>query len=135
VAYAVQGTPLCGRAPAALTTPLNRGSERLVVGREERAASSAGQPVLSIARTVCRPTHAGPGSGSVDGSNRPGARTGSGDPVGLLDCKGIEEGNHVPCGAVAERDEVLGAREVYVRFGDGRHVCLVELVNAMRRNG
>jgi len=54
---------------------------------------------------------------------------------GLLDCKGVVEGNRVPCEAVAERDEVLDAREVYIRFGDGRHVCLVELVDAMRRNG
>jgi len=87
-ACAVQGTPLCGLAPAAPTTSPKRGSESLVVRRKERAASGAGQPASSITRTVCKPTRAGADSGRVDGSNRPGARTGSGDPVGASGLQG-----------------------------------------------
>jgi len=40
------------------------------------------QTALTIMRTVCRPTRAGSDSGSIDGSSRPGVRTGSGDPTG-----------------------------------------------------
>jgi len=87
-ACAVQGTPLCGLVHAAPTTSPKRGSESLVVRRKERAASGAGQPASSIARTVCRPTRAGADSGRVDGSNRPGARRGSGDPVGASGLQG-----------------------------------------------
>ena len=46
----------------------NRELERLVrMRRKERAASGADQTGLTIARTVCRPTWASSGSGSVDG--------------------------------------------------------------------
>jgi hypothetical protein len=46
-------------------------------------------------------------------------------------------GEHIPCGAVAEREEALDAEEVCVRFKlrDGRRVRLIELVDAVRRNG
>ena len=54
----------------------------MVVRRKERAARSAIQQALTIARTVCGPTRAGSDSGSVDESSGPGARTGSGDPAG-----------------------------------------------------
>jgi len=47
----------------------------------------------------------------------------------------VVEGNHAPWEAVAERDGELDAGEVYIRFGDGRRVCLVKLVNAVIRNG
>jgi len=68
-------------ACSAPRTSPNRGSERFVVRRKERAASSAGQLALTIAHTVCRPMQAGSDSGSVDGSSGPGARMGSGDPM------------------------------------------------------
>ena len=51
-----------------------------------------------------------------------------------MDCEAVVEGNCVPCEAVAERDEALYAEEIYVRFGDRRRVCLVELVDAVRSN-
>ena len=54
-----------------------------MVVRNERAASNAGQPALSIMRTICRPTQVDSDFG-VDG--------------GLLD----GEGNYVPCEAVKE---------------------------------
>ena len=82
-------------------------------------------------RTVCRPARTSSDSGGIDGSSGPDAR------VGLLDCEareGAVEENRVPREAVAERDEVLDAEEVYVYFGDGPRFCLVKLVNAARRN-
>ena len=99
--------------------------------RKERVVSSASQPALNIARTVCRPTWAAPDFGSVDGSSGPGERTGSG---GILGCEGIVEGNRVPCEAVAERDEALDSEEVYERFRYGWPVCLVALVDAVGKN-
>jgi len=56
-------------------------------------------------------------------------------PRGLLDCESVLKGNHVPCQAVAERDESLDTDEIQVHFGDGQHVFLVELVDAVRKNG
>lgn len=53
---------------------------------------------------------------------------------GILDCEGVVEGNHVSCEAVAERGEALEGEDVYARVRDGRCVCLVELVNVVRRN-
>jgi len=50
-----------------------------------------------------------------------------------LDGEGVIEGERVACEAVAERDEALHAEEIDVCFGDGRRVCLVELVDANRR--
>ena len=72
------------RASACRTprTSPNKGSERFVVRRKESTASSAGQPALTIARTICRPKRAGSDSGGVDGSSGLGARTGPGDPAG-----------------------------------------------------
>jgi hypothetical protein len=52
---------------------------------------------------------------------------------GILDCEGVVEGNRVPCETVAEPDEGLYAEEIYVCFGDGRRVCLVELVHDANR--
>ena len=53
---------------------------------------------------------------------------------GLLDCEGVVEGNRVARGAIAERDRALDVEKVYVRFGDGRRVCLVQLVDTVRGN-
>ncbi len=77
--------------------------------------------------------------GSVNRWSGPATRMGPSDPAagggGVLDCEGVVEGNHTPLEAVAERDEALDAGEVYIRFGDGQLVCLVELVDAVIRNG
>ena len=51
-----------------------------------------------------------------------------------MDCEGIVEGNRVLCEAIPERYEALDAEEVDERFGDGLRICLVELVDAARRN-
>jgi hypothetical protein len=53
----------------------------------------------------------------------------------LLDREGVVEGNRVPYEAVAERGEALDAEKVYVRFVNGRRICLVELVDIVRGNG
>jgi hypothetical protein len=70
------------------------------------------EPALTTARTVSRPTRSGSDSGSVDGSSGPSARTGSGDP-----------GDHTPCGAAAEREEVLDAEDICVRTLQGWTAC------------
>ena len=56
---------------------------------------------------------------------------------GVLDCEGVVEGNHVPCRAIAEREEALYAEEVYASGSgmDGWRVRLVKLVDVVRRNG
>lgn len=98
-----------------------------MVRRKQRAASrsSAGQPASSINEAL-RALSAGPRgqagseSGSVDVPDRPGTRMGSRDPAGgLLDSKGVVEGNCVPCEGVAERDEPLDARGYVYASGMG----------------
>jgi hypothetical protein len=70
-------------------------SERFVV-RKERAARNAGQPTISISRTV-----------------RSWARAGS-----------------VPCSVVGLNVQGIAGQGIYVRIGDERCVCLVELIDA-----
>jgi hypothetical protein len=95
------------------------------------------EPALSTARTVSRPTWPGSDSGGVDGSSGQSVRTGGlvTWAGGLLDRKGVVEGNRIPCEAVAEREGVLDTEEVFVRFRNGRRVQLVELVDVVRRIG
>jgi len=92
------------RASAARLGRHRRGSRRgFVVRRKERAARSAGQPAFSIARTVRSPARAGSVSGSVVGSNGPGARTGSVEPAGGFWTTRVREGWYaVPREAVGE---------------------------------
>jgi hypothetical protein len=104
-------------------------------GRRERR-SSAGQPTSTTARTCLWVHTGGLGFGCrrwVERAWSPWCAHGlkrSGG--GLLDCEGVVEGNRVP---VAEREEALGTEEICLRFWDRQRVYLVELVDAMRRNG
>ena len=50
--------------------------------RNDDSMRSAGHPTLSIVHTVSRPTNASSVVGRVDGSQVPGVRMGSVEPVG-----------------------------------------------------
>lgn len=127
-------------ARSALRTSLNSGSDRWSVGRKERAASSACRPALSIARMSAG--HAGGSRIRVVERSRARLMRARASANGLRKCGGWGSGlrerckgeSRVPCEAVAERDEVLDAEEIYACLRGG-HLCLVKPVDAGRRNG